>query len=812
MARKFQNAVQNFAAGVLSPRLSADIESEAFNRALRTAKNFIITPQGGAIFREGYQYISDALRNDPFRVFTFKRGGDISDILVEVSAGHIRYWLDVDGTPELVVDRLTLLTDETTSDFLIDETTGEPLTVGTIISPNSYSVADLDTLYFTNQGSYGVICHENHPFLIMTVFGDGNIITDSIAKERIPQFAYPDFNAPNASSNAAQWRITFPEQWLSYPLMYSVSYRGVVGKDDDISIYRPFDPDTPATNVTNVTEMLDEAAAAQGLSTTFVVTSISDLVYDIVVSGDDAGWDVKAFRIGPWFWGSLAYPGDPVVQNRNESTDDPLEEPAWSYPTMVTHNGRYYRCKQTHRSVLIINEPGNTDPTSIWDEFWEDLGIAEPVGWAYQYPSGNAWVADKVYWPKDRGFPTVCVFHEQRLIVMANKDNPTALYGSALGSYFDFIPGPNDDQAFLYVLDSSDTPEIKWAKSQRSLILGTSGGEWSINAEVTITPSDINAEQQNAARSRLAIPAHVDTEVFYVEQGGRKLRLTAYSDDLSNTFTSSNISLLAEHLISTEGINRVASSQIPETLLTINRNDGQVVFAAVEKARSVLAFSEGETDGEVFDSTSYFSLFENIEYTFNAVERNGRWVLERMKYPTGKEVTELYAKGIAFLDGWVTGTVDGTEISGLDHLEGKTVWVLVNDAWQIGTFVVSQGSVTLPEDEDGKTFVAGLPYIGELETFELNDNFRAIGLGARRRWNKLWTRILNSALPKVFGQRDADRTPPVPMGTAETVREGLQDIPQNVSGYGDGSITVLHDRPYPLQIVAFFGEYQVEDR
>ena len=39
----------------------------------------------------------------------------------------------------------------------------------------------------------------------------------------------------------------------------------------------------------------------------------------------------------------------------------------------------------------------------------------------------------------------------------------------------------------------------------------------------------------------------------------------------------------------------------------------------------------------------------------------------------------------------------------------------------------------------------------------------------------------------------------------------LRDEKQAVLGFGSGSIKVLQDRPYPTQMVAFFGDYQVED-
>jgi hypothetical protein len=75
----------------------------------------------------------------------------------------------------------------------------------------------------------------------------------------------------------------------------------------------------------------------------------------------------------------------------------------------------------------------------------------------------------------------------------------------------------------------------------------------------------------------------------------------------------------------------------------------------------------------------------------------------------------------------------------------------------------------------------------------------------------LHTRLYNSALPLVYGQRAPDRTPAHLMGIGENIREGLQDIRQNVSGFGSGSIKIVQNRPYPTQVVSFFGTYQVED-
>ena len=213
----------------------------------------------------------------------------------------------------------------------------------------------------------------------------------------------------------------------------------------------------------------------------------------------------------------------------------------------------------------------------------------------------------------------------------------------------------------------------------------------------------------------------------------------------------------------------------------------------------------------MFDVATYFSYDNDWDVTYMAVQRNGLWVMERMIYPRTKNLGQLVSQGICMMDGWTTGTVPANGvIMGLDHLEGKDVFVLVDDGWEIGTYTVLEGQIST--NRDSGTYCVGLPYEASLETFEVQDNFQGTGLGTKRRWNSLTTRLLNSALPKVYDQRDRDRTPATPMGDYEGVRDGLQDIKQSKFGWGDGSIVVEQDRPYPTHILGFFGSMEIEDR
>ncbi|GAG02068.1 unnamed protein product, partial [marine sediment metagenome] len=267
-----------------------------------------------------------------------------------------------------------------------------------------------------------------------------------------------------------------------------------------------------------------------------------------------------------------------MTQNLNiDATNSNIEELAWSYPSMVSNEVppasgdiHYYQVLRSHTSSAAGTGPGTNEPGigDDWDTFWVDLGQVVPPGFDYQYPSGNVWVTATVYYEQGRGFPTVSVFHDQRLIFMANKDNPTALYGSAIARYTSFETGPEDDNPFIFVLDSSDTPQIKWARSHLDLILGTSSGDWRISADKTITPTDIQASQQNKARSDLNMVSQIDTEIFYIEQGRRKLRVTQYVRDVTS-FSSTDASVLSEDLVSRTGINRLTASYLPEVMLTM---------------------------------------------------------------------------------------------------------------------------------------------------------------------------------------------------------------------------------------------------
>ena len=124
MAGKKQQAIFSFTAGVLTPRLSARADSSKHSEALAIGENWIVTPQGGAIFRQGLEHLEVTSEN---RIFQYHQGGNESDIIVEI--------LPTTGYQD---GEIHFHTDSSIA------------TIATITG-HSYTSAQLEDLYFTNQ-------------------------------------------------------------------------------------------------------------------------------------------------------------------------------------------------------------------------------------------------------------------------------------------------------------------------------------------------------------------------------------------------------------------------------------------------------------------------------------------------------------------------------------------------------------------------------------------------------------------------------------------------------------------------------------
>jgi hypothetical protein len=156
-----------------------------------------------------------------------------------------------------------------------------------------------------------------------------------------------------------------------------------------------------------------------------------------------------------------------------------------------------------------------------------------------------------------------------------------------------------------------------------------------------------------------------------------------------------------------------------------------------------------------------------------------------------------------------------TTLSGLSHLEGQTVQVLVNGAAHPDR-VVTSGSISL--QVSATTAAVGLGYDSTLETMRLEAGARdGTAQGKTKRVNKVVIRFLQTvgavAGPDVNTlDRIQFRTGSDPMNQSVPLFTGDQ-LMEWPSGYDfDGYIVVKQNQPLPMTIIAIMPQVTTQDR
>jgi len=334
--------------------------------------------------------------------------------------------------------------------------------------------------------------------------------------------------------------------------------------------------------------------------------------------------------------------------------------------------------------------------------------------------------------------------------------------------------------------------------AQRVLIVGTSGGEFRVTGgnESAITPTNVDVRRQTSYGSKIGHPAYVGSDVFFIQRSGTQVRNVAYKWE-SDSFQSDDITFLAEH-ITTGGLTTLSYSHVPDSVLMGLRADGVLLMLTYEPTQEVIGWHRHITDGE-YKSLAVISEDGPDQFWF---------VVERTIGGATKKYIELYTPEI-FLDSMISYSGSATaSVSGLAHLEGKTVQITADGAVH-PDLVVSSGAITL--NYTATDIKVGLKYVSKLTPTRYGSTSNAgTPLGKMKRWNKIFVRLDTSAIPIINGQRPPVRSPGTNFGNEEPVVS--EDIEVRNLGYDlNGRIEIEQDLPLACHIVSIFGTLSVGD-
>ena len=469
----------------------------------------------------------------------------------------------------------------------------------------------------------------------------------------------------------------------------------------------------------------------------------------------------------------------------------------------LTANSSLFDSSHVGTDWLVDTNPGNAAGEVVWVR----------VNSVASATVANVTIKDLSYMPTDtnatnlwqegafstlRGFPSAVVFYEQRLWYGGTSHKPQTLWASKTGIYEDFDLGAKASDGLSYAIASDRVNNIKWMAAQRVLIVGTSGGEFRITGgnESAITPTNVDVRRQTSYGSKIGRPAYVGSDVFFIQRSGTQVRNVAYKWE-SDSFQSDDITFLAEH-ITEGGLTALSYSHVPDSILLGLRADCVLIMLTYDPSQEVVGWHRHTTDGE-YKSLAVISEDGPDQFWF---------VVKRTIGGVVKQYVELYTPEI-YLDSMISYSGSATSsVTGLAHLEGKTVQVVADGAVH-PDLVVSSGALTL--NYTASDIKVGLKYVSKLTPTRPGVTTKSgTVLGKMKRWNEIFVRLDRSSIPKINGQRPPVRSPGTNFGNEEPT--ATEDINIRNLGYDrDGRILIEQDLPLACHIVSLFGTLSVGD-
>ena len=211
------------------------------------------------------------------------------------------------------------------------------------------------------------------------------------------------------------------------------------------------------------------------------------------------------------------------------------------------------------------------------------------------------------------GHPSCVSFFEQRLVFAGTTNEPQTLYFSKSGDYENMTAGTNADDAMVYTIASNQVNRIRYLKAQRTLIVGTTGGEFTVSADGTdaaITPSNIVIKKQSSYGTANvdAIPA--GNAVLFLQKAKRKIRELSYNFD-TDGYVAPDLTILND-IVTKSGINEMSYQQEPDSILWCVRDDGVLAGLTYQRSENVIAWHRHILGGKFGEATITVTDFANI--------------------------------------------------------------------------------------------------------------------------------------------------------------------------------------------------------
>ena len=549
-------AFTSFVAGELSPRLSGRTDLQKYFQGCETLENFLIHPHGGATRRPGTRFVAEVKTSSlETRLVPFQFNVTQAYVL-EFGNNYFRIYKDGGQV-----------------------TSGSPATAVEVTT--TYATADLATLKFAQSGDVMYVVHPDKPVRkIARTSHTAWTITDVDFKR-----------GPFLDANTTDTTLTASGRTGSVTVTAS-AVTGINGgsgfESTDvgrlIKLHHGYAKITAITSTTVCTAAVQENDVFDSeLEPTYTSSTIS------FAEGDPSSTGLEH--------------NDRIVDSNKNWIDEGFkdnQEITVSGASTSGNNKSYLIVKATEDTLLLAPSDDVTDESAsasitvvgklVADDEWA-LGAFSPR----------------------TGYPRAVAFYEQRLTFAGTAEQPQTVYFSVSGDFENFTAGTDDDSALVYTLGSNQVNVIRFLSSSRSLLVGTSGGEFVVRAggaDEPITPKNVQIKQQSAFGSANVQPLQCGNAVLFLQRASRKIRELVYDFD-TDGYIAPDLSILAEH--ATEGgVKEMAYGQEPDSVAWMVRNDGVLLGMTYRRDEQVVAWHRHVIGGVSGTATVTITDYANV--------------------------------------------------------------------------------------------------------------------------------------------------------------------------------------------------------
>lgn len=848
---------RSFAGGEISPEMFGRIDDVKYQTGLAKCLNFITKPQGPAENRAGFAFVravKDSTKKTRLIPFTYST---TQTMVIEVGAGYFRF--HTQGATLLSGGVPYEIANPYAEADLFDIHYVQSADVLTLVHPN-YAPRELRRLGATNwqlstisfgptvsaPGSVGVTAYmpgsANTPtnitdtkidmfYVVTAIAADGFTESAASAQASVKNniFVTGAFNTVSwsAVSGATRYRV--------YKRQGGVF--GYIGQTDSLSIV----DDNISPDLAKVPPIYDATFQSNGIlsvpvtagGANYGTTYTGGVIQSVAVVNGGTGYNNPTLTVSDPTGTGAAF----TVQ-RNAGT-------GVITGVTVTSGGSGYTSPTFQLFDQSIDNPPNPiDPAGSGAVFSANISVAsnaptltvsDPTGsGAVLAPvvlggaiasvtvvnPGSNYTSPTVTFSNAAGgagatfgaavltgvdYPAAVSYFEQRRCFAGTQAKPQNIWMTKSGTESNMSYGLpiKDDDRIAFRVAAREANTIRHIVPLTQLLLLTSAAEWrvtSVNSDA-ITPTTISVRPQSYVGASNVQPAIINNALIYCAAHGGHVRELGYNWQ-ANGFITGDLSMRAPHLFDSYDITDMAFAKTPQPIVWFVSTSGKLIGLTYVPEQQLGAWHQHDTDGTFESCAVVTEGADDVLYCVIRRTINGASV----RYVERMASRQFVAQADAFFVdcGLTYSGAAATTISGLGHLEGKTVSILADGAVHPRR-TVTAGAITL--DQAASKVQIGLPITADLQTLPVAAQLDgAFGQGRYKNVNKAWLRVHRSSGifvgPSADKLTEAKQRTTEPYGSPPALKS--QEIPVMITPtWADsGQIYVRQADPLPLTVVS----------